>query len=99
MTSTRNGKLTQTLESTTPAIRNAGVTVELGPGGVSGGREIGKKIKLLGCVVALCTVECHTPYNSYNPLSGKDANFCTLIYSTLDHEIPTIFLCGIKFER
>ena len=43
MTSTRNRKLTPTLESTTPAVRNPGVTVELEPGGVSGGeREIRK---------------------------------------------------------
>ena len=43
MTSTRNGKLTPTLESTTPAACSPGVTVELEPGGVSGGgREIRK---------------------------------------------------------
>ena len=48
MTSTRNGKPRPTLESTTPAVRTPGVTVELEPGGVSGGvsdsgREIRKK--------------------------------------------------------
>ena len=40
MTSRRNGKPRPKLESTTPAVRNAGVMVELEPIGVSGsGRE------------------------------------------------------------
>ena len=61
MTTTSEGAPRPTLESTTPAVRNPGVTVELEPGGVSGGgREIRNKVKLLGysyrCVVALCTV-------------------------------------------
>ena len=48
MTSTRNGKPSPRLEITIPAVRNPGVTVELEPGGVSGGangggREIRKK--------------------------------------------------------
>ena len=44
MNSTRNGKPTPTLESTTAAVRNSGV---LEPGGVcGGGREI--KVKLRG---------------------------------------------------
>ena len=55
--STRNGTSPR-LESTTAAVRNPGVTVELEPGGVSGGgRDIRKKVKLLGysysCVTAL----------------------------------------------
>ena len=37
MTITRNGMPIPTLEITTAAIRNPGVTVELEPGGVSGG--------------------------------------------------------------
>ena len=58
VTSTTKSTPRPTLESTTPAIRNPGVTVELEPGGVSGGgREIRNKVKLLGysyrCVVAL----------------------------------------------
>ena len=49
MTSTRNGTPSPKLESTTPAVRNPGVIVELEPGGVSGGgREIRKEVKLLG---------------------------------------------------
>ena len=40
MTTTRNGTQKPTLESTTPAVRNPGATVELEPGGVSsGGRK------------------------------------------------------------
>ena len=43
MTSARNGIPIPTLESTTPAVRTPGVTVELEPSGVSGGgREIRK---------------------------------------------------------
>ena len=41
--SIRNGTPRPRLEITTPAVRNPGVTVELEPGGVSGGgREIRK---------------------------------------------------------
>ena len=48
MTSTRNGTPSPKLESTTPAVCNPGVIVELEPGGVSGGgREIRKEVKLL----------------------------------------------------
>ena len=44
MTCTRNGTPRPTLESTTAAVCNPGVTAELEPGGVSGGgREIRKK--------------------------------------------------------
>lgn len=47
MTSTRNGKPRPRLESTTPAVRNAGVMVELEPGGVSGnGREESQTARL-----------------------------------------------------
>ena len=54
MTITRSTP-TPRLEITTPAVRNPGITV---PGGVSsGGREIRKKVRLLGysysCVAAL----------------------------------------------
>ena len=43
MASTRNGTPRPTLESTTPAVYNPGVTVELEPGVVSGGgREMRK---------------------------------------------------------
>ena len=43
MTSIRSGTPKPTLESTTPAVRSPGVTVELEPSGVSGGaREIRK---------------------------------------------------------
>ena len=43
MASKRSGTPKPTLESTTPAVRTPGVTVELEPGGVCGsGREIRK---------------------------------------------------------
>ena len=47
--SRRNGRPIQTLEITTPTIRNPEVPAELEPGEVSGGgREVRKKVKLLG---------------------------------------------------
>ena len=47
MTSRRSGKPRPRLESTTPAVCNAGVMVELEPIGVSGsGREESKTAKL-----------------------------------------------------
>ena len=56
ITSIRNGTSTPRLESTTPAGRTPGVTVELEPGGVSGREEM----QLLGytnsCVAEICTV-------------------------------------------
>ena len=46
-TSTRNDLPRPTLEITTAAVRNPGVTAELEPGEVSGGgRETRKKVKL-----------------------------------------------------
>ena len=67
MTSTRSGKPRPTTESTTPAIFNPGVTVELEPGGVSGGvsgggREIRKEVKLLGYDYSWCTGNGNTTY-------------------------------------
>ena len=49
--STRNGTPRPTLEITTPAVRNPGVTVELEPGGVGGGGN--QKVKLLGYSIAV----------------------------------------------
>ena len=46
-TSTRNGRPTPTLDITTAAVRNPGVTVEFEPGVSGDGREIRKKVKLL----------------------------------------------------
>ena len=57
MTSTRNDEPRPTLEITTAAVRNPGVTVELEPGEVSGGgREIRRKVKLLILQHYRCTV-------------------------------------------
>ena len=53
MAKKKSGTLRPTLESTTPAVRSPGVTVELVPGGVSvGGREIRKSICYV--IVLLC---------------------------------------------
>ena len=57
MTSARNGIPRPTLESTTPAVRSPGVTVELEPGGVSGG---GREVKLLGSNITVLIVALYT---------------------------------------
>ena len=49
MTSTRNGTPTPTLDITTAAVRNPGVTVELEPGVSGDGREI-RKSNYLYCM-------------------------------------------------
>ena len=93
MTSTSKGTPRPTLESTTPAVRNPGVTVELEPGGVSGGgREIRNKVKLLGysyrCVVALQVYWYGNSTYMYTKLT-----FCGYTMKTIPKQVNFFYFC------
>lgn len=88
MTSRRNAKPRPRLESTTPAVCNAGVTVELEPSGVSGS---GREVKLLSysysCVAALQVYW-------YGNTTYTELTICGYTLKTIPKQVDYFYFCN-----